>query len=110
MNLAEIEDTLAQVRGCDGAVAEFEALQDIVGALMLRSQAVHEGLDWSEFYNWYIKRLVALHNEIAKAIAGAGVSYHLRARDPRMVAKAKIRAILDSLPETAQVLGVAANQ
>ncbi len=104
MKLEEIERTLDEVRGGHGGVvSEFEALQDIVTALTLRFQAIGQHDHPFGILPWYIRRLLILDEELSRLINQAEVPYQLVAREPKRVARLRIRAILDSLPETAEV-------
>lgn len=89
-----------------GKDVEFEALQYIAVAWSLRCQIIGIGFDERhEFYLWYIDRLIMLQDKVFKEIQrldNLDPSYQLKKRGFKWEMKAtlaKIRAVLDSLPE-----------
>lgn len=96
MDIQSVERALDMARKHGGFEAEFEALQDIVTALMMRYHVFGDGLD-QEFYSWYLEYLLKLHDEIEKQKIAAGIPYQIKKFGNTILAR--IRAILDSLPE-----------
>lgn len=110
MNIEEIERmenglNLASKSGMD---IEFEALQDITTAWSLRFHVVGNTTDLQELYQWYINRLITLQEKVQKEtrrLQDLGPNYHLKLRDmvwQMNATMARIRAVLDSLPEVAR--------
>lgn len=109
--LARIIRQLATVRARDGAVREFEALQDIVTALTVRSLVTSGDFNWTRFYDWYIERLYALQEELVEQMTVTeAAAFRGKSKDDIRAAITRIRAILNLLPETSQVLQAAAKQ
>lgn len=98
ISFAQLNQSLKNAQGAGGLPAEFEALQDIVTALNFRNNA-REFVDFSILWEWYIDHLVELHDKMQKQVQMPGTSYQLNRYDPLKIALARIRAILDTLPE-----------
>lgn len=110
VSLADIEARLATVRERGGALSEFESLQDIVTALTLRRHVPSTNLDWAGLYALYIRRLYAIDKELTRLTNLPPLVYRSKSRGAMMVAISRIHAILNTLPETTEVLQAAAEQ
>lgn len=99
ISFAQLNQSLKNAQGAGGLPAEFEALQDIVTALNFRNNAC-EFVDLSILWKWYFDHLVELHDKMQKQVQKQGISYQLHRYDPLKIALVRIRAILDTLPET----------
>lgn len=95
--MSKTELRLREARESGGIVAEFEALQGVMLAHTARYQWIGEG-GISELYRWYVERLILLHAEAQER--AKQIPYQM-SFDPHSATSilARIRAILDSLPE-----------
>ena len=96
MNMQSIEDALVKARGYGSFAGEFEALQDVVTALLLRHRIFVGGPD-PEFYSWYINRLIDLYEAAVAQHNRNSPSYHLSRNENTIIAR--IKAALATAPE-----------
>lgn len=94
LDFQRIEDAVGKARGSGGgAEGEFEALQDVISALSIRSRVMDAHDIDKEFYAWYLSRLVLLEKEILKDLDP--IPYQLRYH--RNLTLWRVRAILYTL-------------
>jgi hypothetical protein len=100
MDIQKVEEALRVSRkNGRGLVAEFNALQGIISALAFRSHVVDDDLYSSEFYMWYLQKLIDIRSEIVKHRNEAGPPYVLGSDWPERMTIETIGAILDCVPE-----------
>lgn len=100
VSIDQIEKSISQSRDAGGAIGEFEALQDIITALTLRTRVTGEDEEFSKVWEWYVNHLVYLHDKMQADLEKRGIPYQITRYDTLKVAIRRIRAILDTIPET----------
>ncbi len=86
---------------------EFMILQGLATSVALCPAVTGMGITKEEFYNWYLKRLRTLYDQIAERRKIGGGPFSLSAHDPQLLALAQIKAILDSVPDLESRIGPA---
>ena len=81
-----------------GAVGEFNALQDVITAQMLRARATGEQIEFAPLWEWYVDQLLRLHEEVQLQLERRGIPYRIERYDTLKITQGRIRSILDTIP------------
>jgi hypothetical protein len=96
VNIQEIEKALEHAEKF-GPVGEFVALQDIMANYALQGHVFNLENN-PEIYAWYVDRLIQLHDILYRQLENY-IPYRIDQYNPRKLTLARIRAVLDTLPD-----------
>ena len=97
MNMNEADRWLDEAGKLGGHGAEFQCLQDVMTALLIRDRCVGE-VNLSMLYRWYRDRLIALREGVQKIVNEIPYRIEKTPHVPKVLAM-RIRAALETFPE-----------